>query len=212
MSNDITINVTNETTESMYIAVFQKPEAANPNEMFDTLFPVAWRVLPLTEDQTTTITYPVSLQIAVKDYVPSYDASTRATIKDSEVGLMWEYVQDGDFTKLEKTDQKTKDGLLGCDNKAPKVIDVGLAKDHKILIVKRNVGQGRKAEFKLTPFLYFLADTDLTEGALVKSQVMVDKAQELDLTNLKSVDVILFYQNPDTKLLGWRIENKHFAS
>jgi hypothetical protein len=44
MANDVYITVTNETDEFQNIVVFQQQDALN--QMFDKLFPIAWKVFP----------------------------------------------------------------------------------------------------------------------------------------------------------------------
>ncbi len=211
MSNDITIKVSNKDAGKQYILVFQKPDT-NLNEMYDTLFPVAWKVLPLNSGGEQSITYPVSLEIMVKESTASYDARARGTVQETQLGQMWAFKNDGDFNVLEKIPGATVDGLMGCRNDAPQQLDIGLAKSGTPLVVKRRVAQGDQANFKLTPKLYFAYVTDIQAGELIKSDVSAAKLHELDLTNLKSVDIELSIADQNTGRKQWAARNRKSAS
>lgn len=211
MSSDITIRVSNKDAGKQYILVFQKPDT-NLNEMYDTLFPVAWKVLPLNSGSDQSVTYPVQLEIMVKESTASYDARTRGTVQETPTGQMWRFTNDGDFNVLEKVSGATVDGLMGCRNEAPQKIDIGLAKNGTPLVVKRGVAQGDQANFKLTPKLYFAYVTDVQAGELIKSDVSASKLFELDLTNLKSVDIELSIADQNTGKKQWAARNRKSAS
>jgi hypothetical protein len=188
-SGDITINLSNKNAGDQYIVVFQKP--TNLNEMFDSLFPTAWKIVPLADAGSDSIIYPVSLQIMVKENAEVYDSKARGTIKPTPVGQLWQFYTEGNFQRLKQVSGETVDGLVGCVNNASQKIDIGLAKDGTPLVIKRKVSKGDQANFKLTPKLYFAYATDLQEGDLIKSDVSASKLYELDLTNLKSIDLEL---------------------
>jgi hypothetical protein len=208
--NDITINVKNKDTGNRYIVLFQKP--AELRQMYDTLFPIAWKILPLGNNQNNTISYPVQLEIMVKEYQAVYDARTRGTIQNINVGEIWNFKKDGDFTSLTKTGDTTVDGLFGCKNSVPQKIDVGAAKNGTTLVVQRQVGQDELVHFKLTPKIYVAYVRELIEGDLIKSDISQNKLCEVDLTNLLSVDVELSYENEATGKTKWTISNEKFAS
>jgi len=205
----ISINVSNLNAGKQYIVVFQKPQ--NTAEMFDTLFPIAWKILPLNDRQKQGITYPVELEIMVKESAPSYDAKDRGTVKETPVGQLWEFAKDGDFTDLKMVPGKTVDGLVGCLNKCPQYLDIGIAKNGTPLVVKRRVAQEDRAQFKLTPKLYFAYVYELQEGELIKSDISANKLYELDLTNLKSIDIELSADGTTGKK-SWKASNRVAAS
>jgi hypothetical protein len=210
MSNPITITVSNKDAGNLYILVFQKPP--NVSEMYDTLFPTAWKVLPLSNSSSANISYPMELQIMVKESAASYDARDRGTIKETEVGQLWQFFVDRDFPMLKKVPGKTVDGLMGCVNKAPQKIDVGLAKGGKTLVVKRKVSQDDQANFKLTDKLYFAYVNDIEEGELIKSDISASKTYELSLMNLKSVEIELSVEDHNTGKKKWIERNRKSAS
>ena len=164
-SNAITVNLSNKDAGNQYILVFQKP--FNVNEMYETLFPTAWKVIPLGNGGNVSITYPVEIQIMIKESAPVYDARNRGTIKESPLGQMWKFSVDGAFNNLQQVPDKTVDGLVGCINTAPQLLDIGIAKNGTTLVVKRKVSQDDQANFKLTPHLYFAYVNDLQEGELI---------------------------------------------
>ena len=88
MSNDVSIQVFNNTLDQdIYICVFQKPDEANANEIYTTLFPVAWKILALGPNQTCDpIIYPVQLQLSVAESQPAKNAINRATFQDCDEG------------------------------------------------------------------------------------------------------------------------------
>ncbi|NEQ41848.1 MAG: hypothetical protein F6K40_38980, partial [Okeania sp. SIO3I5] len=98
-NQDITIKLSNKNAGNQYIVVFQKP--FNVDEMYDTLFPTAWKLIPLGNGGEVTITYPMMIQIMVKESVPVYDAQNRGTIKESNLGQMWEFFIKDKFNLLE---------------------------------------------------------------------------------------------------------------
>ncbi|MEG4108569.1 hypothetical protein [Microcoleus sp. S13_C5] len=210
VSSDITINLVNKDADDQYILVFQKP--FNVSEMYTTLFPVAWKVIPLGNNSNSSITYPVNLQITVKESALAYDAKNRGTVQPTPVGQLWQFYKKNDFPRLEQISGKTVDGLVGCVNNAAEKVDVAIAKDNKPLVVKCNVGQGDQANFTLTPKLYFAYASDLQEGDLIKSDVSASKTYDLDLTNLKSIDLTLSLKNSNTGLKEWITSNQVSAS
>ncbi|MBD2562719.1 MULTISPECIES: hypothetical protein [Nostoc] len=209
-NGDITINLSNKDAGDQYILVFQKP--TNLNEMYDTLFPTAWKIVPLGNAGSDSITYPVSLQIQVKESAEVYDSKQRGTIKSTPVGQLWQFYTQGNFQRLEQVSGQTVDGLVGCVNNASQKIDIGLAKDGTSLVIKRGVSKGDQANFKLTPKLYFAYATDLQEGDLIKSDVSASKLYELDLTNLKSIDIELSLKDSTSGEKQWKATNRVVAS
>ncbi|MGD1808162.1 hypothetical protein ACP6PL_22380 [Dapis sp. BLCC M126] len=208
-SGDITINLSNKNAGHQYIVAFQKP--TNLNQIYKTLFPTAWKIVPLGNNSSARVDYPVSLQIMVEESVDVYDAMSRATKLPTEVGQMWEFSIDGDFAELKKISGETVDGEMGCINKAPQLVDIALAKKDSPLIVKREVAQDDQAIFQLTPKLYFAYVNDLQEGDLIKSDVSASKLYELDLTNLKSINLELS-ADPTTRKKKWTASNRKAAS
>lgn len=211
MSSDISIRVFNKDAGKQYILLFQKPET-NLNEMFDTLFPVAWKVLPLNSYSSETLVYPVRLEVMVKEYDQFYHADDRGTNRETPLGQLWQFSTEGDFNVLEMRAGETVDGLVGCVNKSPQYVDIGLAKNGAPLVVKRRVAEGDQANFKLTPKLYFAYVSDVQQGELIKSDISASMLYELDLTNLKSVDIELSVADSHTGRKQWKESNRTSAS
>lgn len=210
MSNDITINISNKDAGDEYIVIFQKPK--NVNEIYKTLFPVAWQVIPLGNEGSQSITYPVQLQLTVKESEQFYNAKSRGTIRNVGIGQVWKFYNRGDFDELDQLNEPTVDGVVVVRNEAAQKIDVGLAKNGKPLVVKRQVGESDQAEFQLTPTLYFAYVNDLQEGELIKSEISASKTYALDLTNLKSVDIDLSMKDEGTGQKQWTVSHRVAAS
>jgi hypothetical protein len=208
-SGDITINLSNKDAGKLYIVAFQKP--TNLNQIYKTLFPTAWKIVPLGNDGSDSIVYPVSLEIMVEESVAVYNAMRRATKKPTQVGQMWKFSIDGDFQTLDPIPDQTVDGEMGCINKSPQLIDIALAKDKTPLVVKRQVAQDDQAIFQLTPKIYFAYVSDLQEGDLITSDISASTLYELDLTNLKSIDLELS-ADPTTGKKKWTASNRKAAS
>jgi hypothetical protein len=210
MSSDISIRVFNKDAGKQYILIFQKPET-NLNEMYDTLFPVAWKVIPLNSYGSETIIYPIELELLVKEYDPVYNADDRGTTRETPQGQMWQFSTEGDFNVLEMRDGETVDGLVGCVNKASQYVDIALSKNGTPVVLKRRVAEGDQANFKVTPKLYFAYVSDLQQGDLIKSDISASMTYELDLTNLKSVSVELSIADAHSGRKQWKESHRTFA-
>jgi hypothetical protein len=205
-SSDITINLSNKDAGDEFILMFQKP--TNLNEIFKTLFPTAWKVIPLGNGGSQQVTYPMALQVTVKEYQATYDATQRGTTMDTPQGQLWHFINRGSFNVLEKIDGQTVDGLVGCRNDAAQLLDMGVSKNGTPLVVKRQVGEGDQAVFQLTPKIYVAYASDLQEGGLISSDVSSATLFELDLTNLKSIDLELSEPDPTTGKKVWTASNR----
>ncbi len=110
----ININIFNKDVGDEYIVVFQKP--TNLNEIYKTLFPVAWKVIPLGAGGKQCIKYPLEVQLIVTEHQPSYNADERSTIRDVEVGQVWRFYRRGDFNELDIVNESTVEGVVVCRN------------------------------------------------------------------------------------------------
>src|SRR5687768_4942127 len=163
MTHDITIKVSNRDAGKQYILIFQLPDA-NPRELYDTVFPVAWKVIPLHSGASQYITYPSAAEIMVKESGPSYAVRERGYILESPRGQLWRYANNGIFNFVEKIQGAAVDGLLGCRNEAPQRIDIGVAKNGAPLVMRRRVAPGDQVNLKLLPRLYFAYAFDIQMG------------------------------------------------
>ena len=156
--------------------------------------------MPLSPSQTADpIIYPIQLQVSAKAYKKIWDASNRFTVKNSDLGQVWTYSRAGDFTHLTPVEgEETVDGLIAARNDAPQKVDFGLAKNGSTLVVQRGVAFRDQANFKLTPKLYFMYNSNLIEGDLIKSDQSSQNHVEVDLTNLSSIDVSIETADPET--------------
>lgn len=215
MANDVSINVSNQTADrNLFITMFQKPESANPNVIFTSLFPVAWEVLALGPNQTCDpITYPVQLELLVTEHNSAINAIHRHTVQDVNYGEVWAFKRPGIFSNLtEDGTKKGVDGVVVCENNSTEFIDVGMAKNGSFLTVQENLAEGEQADFQLTPTLYFLALSNLKKGDIIRSNQVTQNAFPVDLTNLASVDVTIETANLASGKLRWVVSNKVAAS
>lgn len=218
MADDTTITVSNKTNPAnnaeLFITVFQKPAAANPNVIYTSLFPVAWEVLALGPNQTCDpIVYPVQLQLQVTEHNQAINAIHRKTLQNVNYGQVWDFKRPGVFSNLtEDGSAKGTDGVVVCRNSSPEYVDIGMAKNGSLLTVQENVAEGSQADFQLTPKLYFLALSNLQKGDIIRSDQVTQNAFEVDLTNLKSIDVAVETANPASGQLRWTTSNAVAAS
>ena len=102
MSNDVSIKVHNKTEDrDLYICVFQKPGDANSGEIYTSLFPVAWKILPLGSHQSCSqIIFPIQLQISVTESQVADNAIKRETYQDVNEGETWSFQRPGMFSDV----------------------------------------------------------------------------------------------------------------
>lgn len=215
MSNDVSIRVTNQTSDrDLYICVFQKPQEADPNKIFTSLFPVAWEVLALGPSQTCDpIIYPVQLQASVIESQEARMAVNRTTFQNVDYGQVWDFTRTGDFSQVLLDDgSKGKEGVVVLRNKAKERVDVGMAKNGSLLVVQKDLAYDEQADFQLTPSLFFMAASHLQKGDLIRSYQVTQNYHEVSLTNLASIDVTVYTKDPTTGELGWRDSNAISAS
>ena len=141
MSNDVSIQVFNNTIDQdLYICVFQKPDEANSNQIYTSLFPVAWKILALGPNQTCDpIIYPVQLQLSVIESQDARNATNRATYQDCDEGQVWSFERPGMFSDVTLTAGTTPEGEVVVQNNSHEKVDIGLAKNGTNLVVKKNV-------------------------------------------------------------------------
>jgi len=189
---NIKIIFKNKNANSGYIVVFQKPTPIGTT-IYKNLFPVAWKVIALSSDQSEPVIYPINSQISVIDYQDEYNPETaRTTSKNANLGDVWKFINEGSsITKLLKTDQKGQEGVIACQNDSKTYIGAGLSKDDKLLVFQEKVGQGETAKFQLTPKIYIGFISDIKEGDLIKSDISSQSCTEIDLTGIKGTTVIL---------------------
>lgn len=201
MNDDITIEVTNATGENLNICVFQQdPDISG---MFDTIYPVAWKVYPLGDSSTESTIYPIALQLGIDETNTPYNFDGRATIKTCRQGDLWEFaIDENNFNSLSKEGANANDPTVNCLNLANKPVDISLYKNNSPLLTQSQVGKNAVAAFKLTPKIYVMWSNNLREQDIIKSFVRSNIAQEVDLTGIKSVHLTL-NQDTNTKEKIW---------
>jgi len=215
MSNDISIRVNNATNDrNLYIVMFQKPTHANPDIIYTSLFPVAWQVLPLGPQQSCDpVIYPVQLQLSVTESEKFYNSVDRKTIQNVNFGEVWDFNLNGEFSEINQDAGETAvDGVVVMRNNSVEHVDAGLARNGSLVATQKRVAQGEQADFQLTPSLYMMAASNLQKGDIIRSYQITQNVHEIDLTNLKSVDVTVSTADPNSGLLKWTDSNKQAAS
>jgi hypothetical protein len=214
MANDVYITVANETDEFQNIVIFQQKDALN--QMFDKLFPIAWKVFPLNPRKPGQIIkgntiYPVSQSIGVtrdpvsSDQLPfgtlniTSDANTKDQFKY--------YLDDNNAQNIDLLDTKNDDESVSCRNDTSDLVAIAFCKSGSVLVTQTNVANGDKAVFKLTPKLYFMYLNNIKEGQIFKSMQTGDNVKEAELTGYSRINARLTYdQNVGGKKKLWIIE------
>lgn len=214
MANDVFITVTNETDEFQNIVIFQQKDALN--QMFDKLFPIAWKVFPLNPrkpGQTikgTTI-YPVQQAIGVtrdpivSDRLPygTLNITSDANNKDQ----FRYYLDANNAQNLDLLPGKNDDESISCLNDTSDLVAVAFCKNNSVLVTQTGVPNGDKAMFKLTPKLFFMYMNNIKEGQIFKSMQTGDNVYETELTGYSRITARLMYDpNVGGKKKMWVIE------
>jgi len=203
--NPMKIRLINRDAGPQNIVIFQEP--LKNESLFETLYPIAWKVIPLNSYQHQLITVHQEIQVWVKETTRVYDADSRGTFRESARGQLWAFTQQGDFSDLHPLQGEMVDGIVGCVNQTPNPVDIGVGRDDAPLMVKRRIPKNGRVQFHLPSFLYIAYVSELQAGELIKSTIADDRLFKLDLTDLDTVEVILFY-HPRTGRKTWRAENR----
>jgi len=200
MANDVFITVTNETDEFQNIVIFQQKDALN--QMFDKLFPIAWKVFPLNgrkEGQTKkgTTVYPVAQSIGVtrdpilSDSLPfgTLNITCDANNKDQ----FKYYLDENNAQNIDLLPGKNDDESISCVNGTSDLVAVAFCKNGSVLVTQTNVPNGDKTVFKLTPKLYFMYLNNIKEGQIFKSMQTGENVHETELTGYSRISARLMY-------------------
>lgn len=186
----IAVTLINETSESVYLCLTQKPEATAEDEVYSTLFPAAWKVVPLAPDSLATVTYRGPSQVMCCESRPQFDAHGRVIFHDTEIGDIWRFVVDGPFSRFEHVGHESRNGVTVV-NGVHELVDVVLASDGNALIARRGLAPEQMAILVPEPVLYAFQARDLGEGDLIKSDTPMVGGHALDLVGLASVTLAL---------------------
>jgi hypothetical protein len=216
MANDLYITVTNETDEFQNIVVFQQQDALN--QMFDKLFPIAWKVFPLNprkpgQERKGQCIYPVQQSIGVTrdpiigDKLP-YGVLSITAQADNKDQFKY-YLDANNAQNLDLLPGKNDDESISCLNDTTELVTFAFCKSGSVLVTQPNVPNGDKAMFKLTPKLYFMYMNNIKEGQIFKSMQTGDNVNEAELTGYSQIRARLMYDpNVGGKKKMWVIERR----
>jgi hypothetical protein len=216
MANDLYITVTNETDEFQNIVVFQQQDALN--QMFDKLFPIAWKVFPLNppkpgQERKGSCIYPVEQSIGVTrdpiigDKLPFGVLNITADANNKDQFKYW--LDSNNAQNLDLLPGKNDDESISCLNDTTELVTFAFCKSGSVLVTQPNVPNGDKAMFKLTPKLYFMYMNNIKEGQIFKSMQTGDNVNEAELTGYSQIRARLMYDpNVGGKKKMWIIERR----
>lgn len=215
MASDVQITVYNETRDFQNIFIFQQQDKLN--QMFNKLFPIAWKVFPLngqSPGQTNkgSTVYPVSQTIGVTrnpiqgDKLPYGTLDITADANNSEQFKY--YIDQNGAQNLDKLVGKNDDSSVSCENNAPELASIAYAKNDATLVVQPDVANGDKAVFVLTPKIYIMYLNNIKEGAIFKSMQAGYHVQEVDMTGYTQVEARLVYTGEAGQQKGWKITTR----
>jgi hypothetical protein len=216
MANDVYITVSNETDEFQNIVIFQQQDALN--QMFDKLFPIAWKVFPLNPKKPGQVrkgqcVYPVQQSIGVTrdpgvgDMLPFGVLSITAQADNKDQFKY--YLDSNNAQNLDLLPGKNDDESISCLNDTTDLVTVAFCKSGSVLVTQTDVPNGDKAMFKLTPKLYFMYLNNIKEGQIFKSMQTGDNVNETELTGYSQINARLMYdQSVGGKKKMWVIERR----
>jgi hypothetical protein len=200
MANDVTITVVNETDEFQNIVIFQQKDALN--QMFDKLFPIAWKVFPLNGRKSGvtkkgSAIYPVAQSIGVTRDPVSSDTLPFGTLNitsDANNKDQFKYYLDeNNAQNIDLLPGKNDDESISCRNDTTDRVAIAFCKSGSVLVTQTNVANGDKAVFKLTPKLSFMYMNNIKEGQIFKSMQTGDNVNETELTGYSRINARLMY-------------------
>lgn len=215
MASDIKITVHNKTKDFQNIILFQQEDELD--QMFDKLFPIAWKVFPLKgEEEGETrkgyTIYPVKQSIGItrnsenSDKLPYGILDITANADNGEKFKY--YIDENGAQDIEKVSDKNNDSSISCENDAPELVSIAFAKDGSTLVVQKDVCKGDQALFKLTPKIYIMYLNNIKEGDIFKSMQRGHHIKEVDLTGITYVDAVLDYTGNPGLEKGWTINTR----
>ncbi len=212
MPSDVKIIVHNETKDFQNIVIFQQKDGLN--QMFDNLFPIAWKVFPLKgkqpgETRKGSTVYPIQQSIGIarkpnnSDKLPFGELDI---IADADNGEQFKYYIDSNSAQdIDKLPAKNDDSSVSCENDANELVSIAYAKNGATLVVQDNVAKGDKAVFKLTPKIYIMYLNHIKEGDIFKAMQTGSHVTEIDLTGLTLIEATLDYTGGPGQEKGWTV-------
>lgn len=214
LANDVYITVTNETDEFQNIVIFQQKDELN--QMFDKLFPVAWKVFPLNSRRPGQLmkgntVYPVTQSVGITSAPVSSDRLPFETLNitsDANNKDQFKYYLDGNNAQnIALLPGKNDDESISCRNDTTDLVAIAFCKNSSVLVTQTNVANGDKAVFKLTPKLYFMYLNNIKEGQIFKTMQTGENVRETEMTGYSRIYARLMYDpSVNGKKKMWVIE------
>lgn len=215
MSSDVKITVFNKTDSFQNIVIFQQQDELN--QMFDNLFPIAWKVFPLKGIEDGEIrkgytTYPIAQTIGVtrnpanSDNLPFGILEITARADNGEQFNY--YIDEHGAQDIEKLPTKNDDSSVSCNNDSNELTSIVYAKNGSNLVVQKDVPKGDKAVFKLTPKIYIMYLNNIKEGDIFKSMQTGSHIKEVNLTGCTEIEATLDYSGGPGQEKTWNITKK----
>jgi len=215
MASDVSIIVYNRIRDFENIVIFQQQDELN--QMFDKLFPVAWKVFPLKGveegvERKGSAIYPVKQSIGVTRNPYSSDKLPYGKLditRSADNKQQFKYYLDANNAQnIDKLDKLNDDSSISCENNANELVSIAFAKDDSTLVVQKDVAKGDKAVFKLTPKLYFMYLNNIKEGDIFKSMQAGVHVKEVDLTGYSQIVAELVYTGGAGQEKEWKITSR----
>lgn len=216
MARDINITVTNETNAFQNIVIFQQKD--DLNQMFDNLWPIAWKVFPLNppsagQTKKGSTVYPAQQSIGVTRTPASTDQLPMGVLDITQLcdnGEKYKYLIDNNGAQeIEKLSGTNADASVSCTNDTGDLVSIAFCKQGATLVMQTDVANGDSAYFKLTPKLYFMYLNNIKEGDIFKSMQRGENVNEVDLTGYSQITARLMIDPNATGLKKmWVIEKR----
>jgi hypothetical protein len=177
------INLSGDVNNSDYV-IFQKNAATDVNVQS-----VAWIVVKnLGNGDNHPFTYPMNFAVGAKDSDGNYMPQIAATPGNTyEVAM----ARSGHVLRNSSAPAANPTEVEVWNNLSLGAIDAQIYRDGKLLATKVNVPPGSKANFQFLPKIYIGTVSQVTQGAVMNSNVTVQYLTELDLLGVSSADIIV---------------------
>ncbi len=184
--NGVTITFVNQSndTNNSSLVILQKNVAANLGELA-----VAWRVIKnMGRNWTYEIFYPLDVEVGVED---AY--GNRSDRHYSINGQRWEVNQAdaGSSLSLASQPAASLQEVEIQNNFAAGSMNACVYRDGLLLAKKTGIVPKQKAVFQFTPVIWVGVVSQVEEGQFISSAILSNIHQQVSLTSLTSIKIIL---------------------
>jgi hypothetical protein len=182
---DIELNIVNqsEETNSLDVVIFQKNEAASPDELA-----VAWRVIHnLGRADSHPFTFSPYLSIGASDSYGNYTPQLVA-----QEGQQFSMVSSSSGDVLQFSGQSDSPGKIELVNALKQgAIGAHIYRDRLLLALKTNIAPGQKAAFAFDPVIWIGVASQVEEGEVLNSAAMSEINTEISLMGIAGADIVI---------------------